>query len=66
MKAIVLNEYGDSMQTHVDSKRLTGLAGAVMAGKLKLPIAKRFPLAEAASAQRLAEAGGISKVLLRV
>jgi len=66
MNAIVLNEYGDSMQTHVDSKRLTGLAGAVMAGKLKLPIAKRFPLAEAASAQRLAEAGGISKVLLRV
>ena len=44
MKAIVLNEYGDS----------------------KLPIALRFPLAEAASAQRLAEAGGISKVLLRV
>jgi len=57
---------GKGMQTHADSKRLAGLAEAVMAGKLKLPIAKRFPLAEAASAQRLAEAGGISKVLLRV
>jgi NADPH:quinone reductase-like Zn-dependent oxidoreductase len=57
---------GKGMQAHVDSKRLAGLAEAVMAGKLKLPIAKRVPLAEAASAQRLAEAGGISKVLLRV
>ena len=57
---------GKGMQTHVDSNRLAGLAEAVMAGKLKLPIAKIFALAEAASAQRLAEAGGISKVLLRV
>jgi NADPH:quinone reductase-like Zn-dependent oxidoreductase len=54
------------MHTHVDSKRLAGLAEAVKAGKLRLPIAKRFSLAEAASAQRLAEAGGISKVLLKV
>jgi NADPH:quinone reductase-like Zn-dependent oxidoreductase len=57
---------GKGMQTHVDSKRLAGLAEAVMTDKLKLPIAKRFSLAEATSAQRLAEAGGISKVLLRV
>ena len=52
--------------THVDSKRLAGLAEAVKAGKFRLPVAKRFPLAEAASAQRLAEAGGIGKVLLKV
>jgi len=57
---------GKGMYTHVDSTRLAGLAEAVMAGKLTLPIAKRFPLAEAASAQRLAEAGGIGKVLLKV
>ena len=57
---------GKAMLTHTDSKRLAALAEAVKAGKLRLPIAKRFSLAEAASAQRLAEAGGISKVLLKV
>ena len=57
---------GKSMQTHVDSKRLASLSEALSAGKFRLPIAKRLPLAEAASAQRLAEAGGISKVLLKV
>lgn len=54
------------MKAHVDSERLASLAEAVKTGKLRLPIAKRLPLAEAASAQRLAEAGGISKVLLKV
>jgi NADPH:quinone reductase-like Zn-dependent oxidoreductase len=57
---------GKGRLTHTDSKRLAALAEAVKAGKLRLPIAKRFSLAEAASAQRLAEAGGISKVLLKV
>jgi NADPH:quinone reductase-like Zn-dependent oxidoreductase len=57
---------GKAMLAHTDSKRLAALAEAVKAGKLRLPIAKRFSLAEAASAQRLAEAGGISKVLLKV
>ena len=57
---------GKGMQTHVDSKRLAGLAEALSDGKFKLPIAKSLPLAQAASAQRLAEAGGISKVLLKV
>jgi NADPH:quinone reductase-like Zn-dependent oxidoreductase len=57
---------GKGMQTHLDSKRLAGLAEAVKADKFRLPIARRFPLAEAASAQRLAEAGAISKVLLKV
>jgi hypothetical protein len=45
------------MQTHVDSKRLARLAEAVEAGKFKLPIAKRFLLAQAASAQQFAEVG---------
>jgi len=57
---------GKAMMAHTDAKRLAALAEAVKAGKLRLPIAKRFSLAEAASAQRLAEAGGISKVLLKV
>jgi NADPH:quinone reductase-like Zn-dependent oxidoreductase len=57
---------GKGMLTHTDSQRLAALAEAVKAGKLRLPIAKRLPLAEAASAQRLAETGGISKVLLKV
>jgi len=57
---------GKAMQTHVDAKRLAKLAEAIAAGKFTLPIAKRFPLAEAASAQRLAEAGGIGKILLKV
>ena len=57
---------GKGMQTHVDSKRLASLCEALSAGKFRLPIAKRLPLAEAASAQRLAEAGGVSKVLLKV
>jgi NADPH:quinone reductase-like Zn-dependent oxidoreductase len=50
MKAIVLNEYGDSSHLKL----------------AEIPIAKRLPLAEAASAQRLAEAGGIGKALLKV
>ena len=57
---------GKGMQTHADSKRLASLAEAISAGQFKLPITKRFPLAEAGSAQRLAEAGGIGKVLLKV
>jgi NADPH:quinone reductase-like Zn-dependent oxidoreductase len=33
-------------------------------GELVIPIGKRFPLDEAAEAQRLAEQGGVGKVLL--
>jgi len=47
-----------------DSAHLGRLAGAVAAGSLKIPIAKRFPLAEAPAAHALAEQGGIGKVLL--
>ncbi|MEP7050548.1 MAG: NADP-dependent oxidoreductase [Pseudomonadota bacterium] len=49
---------------HPDSARLAELAEAVAAGKLRIPIGRRFPLAEAAAAQVLAEQGGIGKVLL--
>jgi NADPH:quinone reductase-like Zn-dependent oxidoreductase len=57
---------GKGMQAHMDSKRLAELAEAVKAGELKLPVARKFPLAEAANAQRLAEAGAIGKILLKV
>jgi NADPH:quinone reductase-like Zn-dependent oxidoreductase len=50
---------------HPDSKRLGELATAVARGDLKIPIAKRLPLAQAADAQRLAERGGAGgKVLI--
>ena len=47
-----------------DAKRLGELAAAVAAGRLVIPIARRFPLAEAAAAHKLAEKGGVGKVLL--
>ncbi len=53
-----------AIMAHADSRRLAELAGAVAGGKLVIPIARRFPLAEAAQAQKLAESGGGGKVLL--
>jgi NADPH:quinone reductase-like Zn-dependent oxidoreductase len=50
--------------THDDPKRLAEMARAVADGKLAIPIARRFPLAEAAQAQELAEKGADGKVLL--
>jgi NADPH:quinone reductase-like Zn-dependent oxidoreductase len=50
--------------THSDPKRLGELARAVADGKLVIPIAKRFPLAEAAAAHALAEKHVDGKVLL--
>jgi NADPH:quinone reductase-like Zn-dependent oxidoreductase len=53
-----------TMLTHSDPRRLAELAGAVADGKLVVPIARRFPLAEARQAQALAEAGAGGKVIL--
>jgi NADPH:quinone reductase-like Zn-dependent oxidoreductase len=50
--------------THDDSKRLGELAQAVADGELIVPIAKRFPLAEASAAHELAEMGATGKVVL--
>lgn len=47
-----------------DAKRLGELVADVAAGELLIPIARRFPLAEAAQAHALAEKGGVGKVLL--
>jgi NADPH:quinone reductase-like Zn-dependent oxidoreductase len=52
--------------TRADPKRLGELAQAVAEGKLVVPIAKRFPLAEAAAAHELAEKHVDGKVLLVV
>jgi NADPH:quinone reductase-like Zn-dependent oxidoreductase len=52
------------MLAHSDSKRLAALAQAVAAGKLVIPIARRFPLAQAGAAQALAEKGAAGMVLL--
>ena len=53
-----------AFMTHSDPKRLGELAQAVADGKLAIPIAKRFPLAEAAAAHDLAEKHVDGKVLL--
>jgi NADPH:quinone reductase-like Zn-dependent oxidoreductase len=56
-----------AFMAHPDSKRLHELGSAVVNGLLVIPIAKRFPLAEAAAAQAFAERGGVNgKVLLIV
>jgi NADPH:quinone reductase-like Zn-dependent oxidoreductase len=52
------------MHTRSDPKRLAELAQAVADGKLVIPIAKRFPLAQAGEAQKMAEAGAGGKVVL--
>ncbi len=53
-----------TMRAHPDSKRLGELAEAVGRGELRIPIGRRFPLAQAAEAHRVAERGGVGKVLL--
>jgi NADPH:quinone reductase-like Zn-dependent oxidoreductase len=54
----------NAFMAHPDSVRLAELAEAIAAGKFRIPIGQRLPLAEAAAAQTLAEKGGIGKVLL--
>lgn len=53
-----------AFMAHPDSKRLAELAADVAAKRLAIPIAKRFPLADAAKAHALAEKGGAGKILL--
>jgi NADPH:quinone reductase-like Zn-dependent oxidoreductase len=52
------------MLAHSDARRLGELARAVAARELIIPIAKRFPLAEARAAQAFAEKGPGGKVIL--
>ena len=52
--------------THPDPRRLGALARAVAEGKLVIPIARKFPLREAAAAQTFAATGADGKVVLTV
>jgi NADPH:quinone reductase-like Zn-dependent oxidoreductase len=49
---------------HPDSKRLHELAEAVAKGEFTIPIEKRMKLSQVREAQTMAEAGGVSKILL--
>jgi NADPH:quinone reductase-like Zn-dependent oxidoreductase len=49
---------------HADPARLRALAEAAARGELTIPVEKRLPLAQAREAQKLAERGGVGKVLL--
>jgi NADPH:quinone reductase-like Zn-dependent oxidoreductase len=53
-----------AFMARTDAKRLRELAEEVAAGRLSIPIARRFPLAEAAAAHALAERGADGKILL--
>ena len=52
--------------THSDAQRLATLGQAVADGKLVIPIARRFPLAQAAEAHKLTEKGAGGKVILTI
>jgi NADPH:quinone reductase-like Zn-dependent oxidoreductase len=51
--------------TQQDARRLGELAKAVANGEFAIPISRRMQLSQAGQAQQLAEAGGISKILLQ-
>jgi NADPH:quinone reductase-like Zn-dependent oxidoreductase len=53
-----------ALMAHPDAKRLGELAQAAARGELKIPVEKRFPLAQAREAHKLAERGSIGKILL--
>lgn len=54
----------EAFRAEPDAALLARMAQAVRQGKLKIPIARRFKLAEAAAAQQLAEAGGVEGKLV--
>jgi NADPH:quinone reductase-like Zn-dependent oxidoreductase len=61
-RGLVVRAYG----VHPDGRKLAELAQAVAEGKLVIPIATRFPLAEIREAQTLGERGPGGKVVLLV
>jgi NADPH:quinone reductase-like Zn-dependent oxidoreductase len=61
-RGLVVRAYG----VHPDGRKLAELAQAVAEGKLVIPIAKKYPLAEIRAAQTLGERGPGGKVVLLV
>lgn len=53
-----------TMTAHPDPAAIVHYAEALRDGKLKLPVDRMMPLAEAAEAQAVAEKGGVGKVIL--
>ena len=53
-----------AFMAHPNAARLAELAADVAAGRLVIPIAKRFPLAQADEAHALAEKSAGGKILL--
>lgn len=53
-----------AFMAHPDRKILEEAARAAAEGKLEIPIGRRMALADVAEAHRLAEAGGVGKILL--
>jgi NADPH:quinone reductase-like Zn-dependent oxidoreductase len=53
-----------AMRTHPDSARLARLGESAARGELVIPIGKRFSFDEVREAHRVAEQGGVGKVLL--
>jgi NADPH:quinone reductase-like Zn-dependent oxidoreductase len=56
----------EAFGSHPDAVAMRALAEDLANGKFKIPVDRKFPLAEAAKAHALAEKGGIGKVLLLV
>jgi NADPH:quinone reductase-like Zn-dependent oxidoreductase len=54
----------EAFGSHPDAVAMRALAEDLANGKFKIPVDRKFPLAEAAKAHALAEKGGIGKVLL--
>ena len=56
----------EAFGSHPDAASMRVLAEDIANGKFKIPVDRKFPLADAAKAHALAEKGGIGKVLLLV
>jgi NADPH:quinone reductase-like Zn-dependent oxidoreductase len=53
-----------TFMSHPDGRRLAQLGVSAAKGDLVIPIGREFPMDKAREAQKLAEEGGVGKVLL--
>jgi NADPH:quinone reductase-like Zn-dependent oxidoreductase len=54
----------EAFGSHPDAANMRALAEDIAHGKFKIPVDRKFPLAEAAKAHAVAEKGGVGKILL--